>query len=336
MNNSSSNPFAIIVGEMALATGITGLVCCPFLILMSAVETVYICRYKTTFLQRLFFYLTIAATIAEGASVPLLSYGNAHEATVFLAIIISVFPYILIVELFIVGSINVTLLSKMYKYRVSARRQSLQFNAEYMLCCCLHTRAREAALVLVIFGAPLFALVIEVVVILLKPFVALYIFLPFVYIPAIADLVLCLISTVILCVWFCALRKNRLLRGKAKLMCKQTILITGILVVYFVPWMLFPIAILLALQLPSFVVAWAVLITVLPVPVPLLFFGYICRSIYNTRRNKKQENTLQTVNSPTAPPSTRVSLPSDTAAHAPNFLSPSTADPTEVTVLLEN
>ena len=36
----------------------------------------------------------------------------------------------------------------------------------------------------------------------------------------------------------------------------------------------------------------------------------------------------------TVPPSTRVSLPSDTAAHAPNFLSPSTAEPTDVTPLL--
>ena len=36
----------------------------------------------------------------------------------------------------------------------------------------------------------------------------------------------------------------------------------------------------------------------------------------------------------TAPTSTRVSLPSDTAAHAPNFLSPSTAEPTDATPLL--
>ena len=36
----------------------------------------------------------------------------------------------------------------------------------------------------------------------------------------------------------------------------------------------------------------------------------------------------------TAPPSTRVSLPTDTADHAPNFLSPSTAEPSEVTPLI--
>ena len=38
---------------------------------------------------------------------------------------------------------------------------------------------------------------------------------------------------------------------------------------------------------------------------------------------------------PTIPTSTRVSLPSDTAAHAPKFLSPSTAEPTDVTPLLK-
>ena len=36
----------------------------------------------------------------------------------------------------------------------------------------------------------------------------------------------------------------------------------------------------------------------------------------------------------TNPPSTRVSLPTDTAEHAPNFLSPSTSEPSEVTPLV--
>ena len=81
MNNSSE--FAIVVGEkMASAVGITGVVCCPLLIVVSAVEVLYICRYKTTFLQRLFFYLTIAATIQEGANVFMLGYGKT-EATMF-------------------------------------------------------------------------------------------------------------------------------------------------------------------------------------------------------------------------------------------------------------
>ena len=51
--------------------------------------------------------------------------------------------------------------------------------------------------------------------------------------------------------------------------------------------------------------------------------------------NDNERGNLQTAGLQTAPSSTRVSLPSDTAAHAPNFLSPSTAEPTDVTPLLD-
>ena len=50
--------------------------------------------------------------------------------------------------------------------------------------------------------------------------------------------------------------------------------------------------------------------------------------------NVDHRHNLRTAGLQTAPPSTRVSLPTDTAAHAPNFLSPSTAGPTEDTPLL--
>ena len=50
--------------------------------------------------------------------------------------------------------------------------------------------------------------------------------------------------------------------------------------------------------------------------------------------NVDHRRNLRTAGLQTAPPSTRVSLPTDTAAHAPNFLSPSTAGPTEDTPLL--
>ena len=73
---------------------------------------------------------------------------------------------------------------------------------------------------------------------------------------------------------------------------------------------------------------------------PLCVFVYIRYSFHiSTRELNRQagnlhRNGIQTAEIPTVPPSTRVSLPSDTAAHAPNFLSPSTAEPTDVTPLL--
>ena len=94
-----------------------------------------------------------------------------------------------------------------------------------MLCCCFYTKIREFTLVFFAFGAPLLTAVIEAVTVPFEPFAGLYIFSAAIYIPTITDLVLCFISTVILSVWFCTLRKHRILRGKAKLMCKQIILI---------------------------------------------------------------------------------------------------------------
>ena len=62
---------------------------------------------------------------------------------------------------------------------------------------------------------------------------------------------------------------------------------------------------------------------------PLLFLLYICV-------HKPRQEIRSIATSFTAPPSRRVSLPTDTAAHAPNFLSPSTAEPTEEIPLIIN
>ncbi len=80
--------------------------------------------------------------------------------------------------------------------------------------------------------------------------------------------------------------------------------------------------------------------TVLSFPLscfPLLVFGYMWYSFRSkTRRVFANRADIETAGPglQTAPPSTRVSLPTDTADHAPNFLSPSTASPSEVTPLI--
>ena len=226
----------------------------------------------------------------------------------------------------------------MFRYGASVGRQSLQSNAEYMLCCCFHTKVKEISLVSATFGVPLLIAMIVIVTAHFESAAALYIMLAVIILAAITDLVLCFICTVVLSVWFCTLRKHTILKGKAKLMCKQTVLIIGLLAVYFLPWMLLPVAFFFALQLPYLLTAWAVFIYSIQVIIPLLFFVYICVSVCKIKQSKEhvQENIPTNTMNSTAPPSTRVSLPSDTAAHAPNFLSPSTAEPIEVTVLLGN
>ena len=68
---------------------------------------------------------------------------------------------------------------------------------------------------------------------------------------------------------------------------------------------------------------------------PLSFGVYILMSIPNLQRKATTEAQVPATNRHTNPPSTRVSLPTDTAEHAPNFLSPSTAEPSEVTPLIK-
>ena len=128
-----------------IGPGILGLVCSLLLVLIIVFEVIYICRNKTTFLQHLFLYFTITATLAE---VPIVCYlGYTSELSEDSCIILNYFLgflkyYTLFVELLVIGSISSTLLSKMYKYRVSRRSQDP--GAEYMLCCCYYKKWREA------------------------------------------------------------------------------------------------------------------------------------------------------------------------------------------------
>ena len=101
------------IAHIAYATGTTGLICLLLLLLFLAVEVFYICRYKTDFLQRLFFYLTIAATIAEGA-IALLLTAAFSEPLYALNIPVAIVLYAHLVEVLVFAAINFTVLSKLY------------------------------------------------------------------------------------------------------------------------------------------------------------------------------------------------------------------------------
>ncbi len=58
---------------------------------------------------------------------------------------------------------------------------------------------------------------------------------------------------------------------------------------------------------------------------PVSFGVYILMSLPSQQRKVTSKAQVPATNRHTNPPSTRVSLPTDTAKHAPNFLSPSTA-----------
>ncbi len=128
---------------------------------------------------------------------------------------------------------------------------------------------------------------------------------------------------VMLVLWFGMLWNRRLLKCKAKFVCTQMGHILIVLVVLLITNTTF-------LCSPFYFTVLCTLPTVAAVS-----FGVYIRLPSLQRKVTKKAQVFAT-NRHTNPPSTRVSLPTDTAEHAPNFLSPSTAEPSEVTPLINN
>ena len=152
MNNSTDTE---VNNDRYYAIGATGLICLLLLLLFLIVEVFYIRRYKTDFLQRLFFYLTIAATIAEGAIIALVfTKSAAFKAVIFDIYFTSIgcIFYAYLVEVLVFAAMNFTVLSKLYK--CTARRHSLHSDKEYILFCCLYTKRKEVVFVVILFFLP--------------------------------------------------------------------------------------------------------------------------------------------------------------------------------------
>ena len=147
-------------------------------------------------------------------------------------------------------------------------------------------------------------------------------------------LALSFISDIVLIVWFCKVRRQI---ARRETMYKELVLFGIHLLVAILTTLLFIFFYYLPSQLIAdgngFAVIFLIaLLTLFPFCVHVYM---ICSSRTPGRENRPARiYNLQTAGLQTAPPSTRVSLPTDTAAHAPNFLSPSTAEPTDVTPLL--
>ena len=324
MNTSEALYLIEISKEQALASGITALVCCLVLILILVTEIFYMCRYRTTFFQRLFLYLTIVVALANGVApvwLQILANKTIGTLTLFDNVFFAIYYSALVTELILIASINYTVLSKMYMYEygTSVRRQSFQSNVEYMLCCCPHTKCKEAIFLLTMFIVTFLWLAL-----LIWSRIANFIAYGILAWPIVINLVLSLVSTATLIVWFCRLGKKKLLRNKMKLACKKSILVTGSLTLFFLTWLPLVTVFIFYNVIPA-----TIFLTLMQVIIPIIFSAHLCANIYKKRKGAKKKDNIAITAYPTIPPSTRVSLPSDTAAHAPNFLSPSTAEPTE-------
>ena len=114
--------------------------------------------------------------------------------------------------------------------------------------------------------------------------------------------------------------KNKLRRKAA--------LLVGLLATFLPFWILYPILAVVFLVVVNTAVnaTAAVFVALLQGIIPFIFFVYVCKKICK-KPTKKEMGAIKAMSAlSTVPPSTRVSLPADTALHALNFLSPSTAE----------
>ena len=330
MNNSTDigTDLEAAIAAIAYATGTTGLICLLLLLLFLAVEVYYICQHKTDFLQRLFFYLTIAATIAEGACALLFTavLKDPSYALYTVNIPLAIIVYAHLVEVLVFAAINFTVLSKLYKY--TARRHSLHSDKEYILLCCLYTKRKEVVFVTILFSLPILALLTQIAFITSPIRDGRLIFISIVsasLVLSLINLVLSLVSIVVMITWLCQIFKTKLLKSK---LCRKAALLVGLLATFLPFWILYPIlaVVVLAVSKTAVNATAAVFVAVLQGIIPSIFFVYVCKRV--CKKPKKEEMGAMKAMSAlsTVPPSTRVSLPTDTALHAPNFLSPSTAE----------
>ncbi len=294
----------------------------------------FICRYKSTLLHRQFLYTTIVVILFYICSIVYTSTVDVGCPFFFL-IIDSLAQYISYVEILQMITIHLLLLYKLCKHIETRTIQRLQ-------ACCCNIRPRlwhDVMIMCIQLGLPLPALIAENVVRIKTPFESkeqffevekYYIILPLLAV----NILLGLICIVMLVVWFGMLWKRRLLKSKVKFVCTQMGHILLVLVVFLIGNILL---------LPSYYnkyyyspVRNLVTDSVRQTFLPVSFGVYILMSIPNLQRKRKvpTKSQVPATNRHTNPPSSRVSLPTDTAEHAPNFLSPSTPEPSEVTPLI--
>ncbi len=133
------------------------------------------------------------------------------------------------------------------------------------------------------------------------------------------------IGNIIICIWFC----TRLYIWRRQITRKKA---AAALILNEVGFLKLLLALIICfMPSPWFSVIGQTIVLPSISPFPLLMFGCL---YYNSRSRNRADIETPDPGLLTAPPSTRVSLSTDTTEHAPNFLSPSTAEPSEVTPMM--
>ena len=352
-NSCEQNVSTEAVKLGALMIGAPGIACFGLNLVGLASELIYVCLKKNTFLLRLFVYLSVAVTMSVGGYSSFILMYFWPEIEYLCQTTHTLLQYSAAVELSLVFSINVILLCK-----VCSSFGSSSWKRVLPVLSKSKWKYFEVLFVLLNFGIPAIALATFLGIVqeagvcfTVKHSLKCYIeesyiligLLIFELIPVLLDSFLSVLCIGVLMIWLCWLRNRLILKAQMKTVVKEIGAWLGFLVVYCVVGIVIEISNFTDNAIVKFIAF--VSYPILHSSIPFLFFGYMC-VIQCPCCNKKKlvpikgrafikKNLLTDTNGlQTTPPSTRVSLPSDTAAHAPNFLSPIGEDSTEVSPLL--
>ncbi len=299
--------------QQVQAIGISGVICFFVLLLpILVLEAHYIFGYRSNFLLRLFFYMTLSATLLDGVYA---SYTITQDNFKWMC---SITDYALYVQVFLVLAINVVLLNMMYKYRHGVPTKNIW---------CVYPKANEVIFVVCLFILPLTIPIVEISIQKNLESTRKFIDYTF-YILVAIDLILCVLCTLLLTSWFVMMARNNLLRNRISLMCVEMSLF-----VWFIVFVIGLATIIKALDLNN---PWYAIFPIVQTITPLSFFIYIWLTYGQKRKTTIHSPHTLTHRPHNLPLSSRVSLDSDTNKRALVFLSPSTSESTEVTPLVNN
>lgn len=298
------------------AVGISGVICLFVLLLpILVLEAHYIFGHRSNFLLRLFFYMTLSACILDAI------YGiyTIKSDLIDFHWTCSLTDYALYVQVILVMFINLVLLSMMYRFI----RGKIWYSKTSLVCA--YPKVNEIIFVIGLFLCPVIVPVIELVhkndenresvkILIDKVF----------YMLLAIDWLLCIVCVLVLLLWFRMMQKNNLLRNRIGTMCKEMSLFLWF-IVFVLLW-----GVATILEMFDSSSAWYAIFPVVQTITPVSFFGYI----WLTFRNNQQRTNTRINNLTTNPESVRKSAYSDTDKNALQFLSPSTAETTELTHLL--
>ncbi len=340
-----------VTEQAALAIGIPGVICLALSIVGLIAELLFVCKKKNNFLLRLYIYLSVAVLLFHAIDT-LYLFISAYPQNGWLCEIIEALAfYPSMVEFLFIISINCVLLLKVYTS---------------VLTSCFHCNGSKA--IEVIFVIVHFIIPLIIVGVLLgiagdpiywpsfgechlaykvgedcnRRYVIAHLFkITTEWIPVAIEIPLSIICICTLSIWLCWLLRKQFLRARMKTILKEMGLLLGFLSSYCIIRIVIEILNKFWGQNPIIKITTYALYPINRATIPLSFIIYVCFVYLCPPRSGKDTNPP--TDQHTHPPSTRVSIPSNTADHALNFLSKnefidSTCmdSPTEATALLLN